>query len=73
MNIRLRIRCTESAYDHALDLMQYLRNPRGSPLGHNPGDTYTERVAGFKLIANRLRCGGIDIRQVGENGETISV
>lgn len=62
--MRSRIKCSAAAFPHAADLMsEILGNSRGR-LGADPGATYAETVAGVRLIAYRLNCGGVEVREI---------
>jgi hypothetical protein len=64
MTPRLRIRTSLAATVHAADLATMLTSRGCFALGDEPGAHYAETLAGHKLAAYRLRCGGIEIREV---------
>lgn len=61
---RLRMKVGASSGEYAWDFFLYLTKGDGKNLlGQSPGASRTYRVAGLKFIANRLRCGGICIKE----------
>ena len=49
---------------HAYDLLRALMGEDRSRLGPAAGDAYAETVCGHRIVAHRLRCGGIEVREV---------
>lgn len=61
---RLRMKVDTSSAKYAWDFFLYLTEGDGKHLlGQSPSACRTWRVAGIKLIANRLECGGICIKE----------
>lgn len=59
-----KMKVTVPAFPHAVELVQHLLGDGRTKLGVEPGAAFTEGVAGHKLIAYRLSCGGIEVREV---------
>lgn len=67
MTQKYKLKTTAEAWPHAVDLMHEMMTNGRRLLGPNAGDTYSETVAGFTLIAKRKCCGGVDVREAGVN------
>lgn len=65
MTKQAKIKCSTAAYPHASDLMAEMLGNGRRLLGPEPGAEYVETVCGHKLIAYRLECGGVEVREVG--------
>lgn len=61
---RARLKVTVPALAVATDLLRELLAPGQRLLGHDAGATHYETIAGHRLIAYRLECGGVDIREI---------
>ncbi len=61
---RARLKTTLSAAPHAAELLTHLLGDGRALLGAEPGSLYAEITNGHRLIAHRLRCGGVDVREV---------
>ena len=60
---RARLKVSASAAPHAADLLTHLLGDGRTLLPSEPGAEYFETIAGHHLIAHRLRCGGVDVRE----------
>jgi hypothetical protein len=61
-----RLKVSVQALPHATDLLNHLLGGGRTLLGSDPGARYFETISGHRLVAHRLKCGGIDVREVVE-------
>lgn len=61
---KARMKVTVPAVHHAVDLLDHLLGDGRTKLPSDPGAIYAEKIAGHQLLAYRLRCGGIEVREV---------
>lgn len=52
-----------AALDDAFDLLRSLMGPDRTLLGAEPGAVVVETISGHRLVAHRLRDGGIEVRE----------
>ena len=64
MTARARLKVTAAAFITACDLYRDLTEPGQRLLGSEPGAVYCETLAGHRFTAYRLRCGGVEIREM---------
>ncbi|MBC7907003.1 MAG: hypothetical protein H7Y60_09700 [Rhodospirillaceae bacterium] len=61
---RAKMKVSVPALPHATDLLTHLLNDGRTKLGADTGASYGETIAGYNLIAYRLECGGVAVREV---------
>jgi len=61
---RIRIKASVGNFKLAKELAFDLLHGRVR-FGAEPGALYCERLAGVTMVAHRLRCGGVEVRELG--------
>lgn len=61
---RARIKSSAEAAPLAADLLLHLLGDGRTLMGAESGDIYAETIGGHSFIAYRLRCGGVEVREV---------
>lgn len=62
---RVVVKVSKKAAILATDLLREVLEPGQRLLGPEPGDLYQEDIGGCRFFVNRLRCGGVDLREQG--------